>query len=848
MCPRNPPSTLPRAFAAFKAALVRVDIKPASSSATAAICCNMKRPVGPSILGKSANRTSTPASSRRDRKLTDRVEPDDVRNDQRDAPDARLGERLRQGWPIGITAALYLDELRDDLPLPAIQIAMDGFPLRLDPQAAHALPDCRDSKVTDEIAACHCLRTGGPSAWIQLSPSGILPSPRRYVGLAYDLADNRMITLGGQSATSWLNETWILTNANGTAGSAPTWIQLTPAGTLPHARSNPVVAYDAGSNRLITFSGQFSIQNAVVAEEFNDAWVLTNANGLGATPTWIPLTPDGAATSPTQRFEGIAAYNPTRNVFTIAGGIGNCVGVDQCSSFSDVWSLSNANGLGGVSGWTQLAPAGGPPAPVGFAAYDSVNDRLMSFGGGGSYTLPIVFYNDTWVLTDATGSDPGGIPGAVNFSSPTFSTADVAGQVFPVITSAAFSLPGSYTLRLTGSDSQLTSTSNTTVTVQAPSGTPVLSAAVPNAGQQGQVNLNVTITGQNTQFIQGTTQVSFGTGISVTSVTVTDATHATAVLNMAANAPLGFVNVTVTTGSEALTLTNGFTVVAGTPVLTQVNPNTGQQGLSNLAVAISGQFTHFVQGTTTAAFGAGITVASLTVNSATSATAVLNIDSAAAIGARSVTLTTNAEVATLGNGFMVTAPVCVPPPSGLVGWWPGDGNANDIIGGNNGTLVNGATFGQGEVGQAFSFNGVSSFVDLGNPANLHITGPITIDAWVKPNPGGRGAIFSQMSSSKNLGEVELRITGNSTGYTPGTFAWFRRTSQGSAGVEVVTTGTLAVAGSWQHVAAVFDGSNYLIYVNGAVQSGSPFWTWTTTPRGRTPRSDRTLISKNPLTA
>src|ERR1051326_1464477 len=35
---------------------------------------------------------------------------------------------------------------------------------------------------------------------------------------------------------------------------------------------------------------------------------------------------------------------------------------------------------------------------------------------------------------------------------------------------------------------------------------------------------------------------------------------------------------------------------------------------------------------------------------------------------------------------------CVPPPTGLVSWWPGDGNADDIVRGNNGALQNGATF------------------------------------------------------------------------------------------------------------------------------------------------------------
>ena len=71
--PRSPPSFLPRRLAAARAALVRALIIPASSSATATICCSRKRPVAPSICGRSAKRTSTPASSRRDRKATERV-------------------------------------------------------------------------------------------------------------------------------------------------------------------------------------------------------------------------------------------------------------------------------------------------------------------------------------------------------------------------------------------------------------------------------------------------------------------------------------------------------------------------------------------------------------------------------------------------------------------------------------------------------------------------------------------------------------------------------------------------------------------------------------------------------
>ena len=43
--------------------------------------------------------------------------------------------------------------------------------------------------------------------------------------------------------------------------------------------------------------------------------------------------------------------------------------------------------------------------------------------------------------------------------------------------------------------------------------------------------------------------------------------------------------------------------------------------------------------------------------------------------------------------------------TGLISWWQGEGNAIDVLGGNNGTLVGGVTFAAGKVGQAFNLNG-----------------------------------------------------------------------------------------------------------------------------------------------
>ena len=58
----------------------------------------------------------------------------------------------------------------------------------------------------------------------------------------------------------------------------------------------------------------------------------------------------------------------------------------------------------------------------------------------------------------------------------------------------------------------------------------------------------------------------------------------------------------------------------------------------------------------------------------------------------------------------VMAQSCVPPPSGLTGWWPGDEDASDISGNNNhAVLMNGVKAAvPGKVGGAFGAHGWST--------------------------------------------------------------------------------------------------------------------------------------------
>ena len=77
------------------------------------------------------------------------------------------------------------------------------------------------------------------------------------------------------------------------------------------------------------------------------------------------------------------------------------------------------------------------------------------------------------------------------------------------------------------------------------------------------------------------------------------------------------------------------------------------------------------------------------------------------------------------------------PTNGLVGWWPFNGNANDESGnGNNGT-VNGATLAVDRFGNpnmAYSFNGISNYIDLtNNSIAIQSNNSRTISCWFYMN-------------------------------------------------------------------------------------------------------------------
>ncbi len=148
--------------------------------------------------------------------------------------------------------------------------------------------------------------------------------------------------------------------------------------------------------------------------------------------------------------------------------------------------------------------------------------------------------------------------------------------------------------------------------------------------------------------------------------------------------------------------------------------------------------------------------------------------------------------------FSLTIYAATPPLPGLISWWRAENNANDVIGANHGTLTNGATFGPGKVGTAFSFDGADDLVTI---PSINAGANYTVEFWLYPK---RSASYEHLVSnsggSANYGDLYFRD--NHIEYWQG---GVQRVSSPVSSVPLLT---------WSHIALSYDGGVNRIYVNG----------------------------------
>jgi hypothetical protein len=151
-------------------------------------------------------------------------------------------------------------------------------------------------------------------------------------------------------------------------------------------------------------------------------------------------------------------------------------------------------------------------------------------------------------------------------------------------------------------------------------------------------------------------------------------------------------------------------------------------------------------------------------------------------------------------------------PSGVVGLWPGDGDGDDSVGGDNALLTD-ISFEPGQLGQAFSFNGTSSVIRIPSAAALNVgEGPgLTLTAWIKPSEINREYPIFEWNNGTGSYGVHFHIDQG-----PGVLHANVVDNHGQAREFNSPAGTVA-ANVFQLVALTYDKTSgaTVIYCNGA---------------------------------
>lgn len=159
-----------------------------------------------------------------------------------------------------------------------------------------------------------------------------------------------------------------------------------------------------------------------------------------------------------------------------------------------------------------------------------------------------------------------------------------------------------------------------------------------------------------------------------------------------------------------------------------------------------------------------------------------------------------------------TAQSCLPVPSGLTAWWPGDGNAVDVAGNRNGTLQGDATFASGLVNQAFQLDGSGDFIEVPHHSDLNVgTADFTVDLWVRFNStsGEQVLIEKWVDGAGASGWTLTKLSGN-------------QIHLAKAGGGNLTSPSMSLPlHTWMHFAARREGSTLTVFLNGnPIVSGS----------------------------
>jgi endo-1,4-beta-xylanase len=169
------------------------------------------------------------------------------------------------------------------------------------------------------------------------------PSPRGYVQMSEDAANNSVVLFGGGNVSGAMNDTWVWNDSSVPAATTGQWTLQRPQHSPP-ARGQGAMAYSPAAGVPVLFGGQASS----TAGSDGDTWTWTGADWVAQTPTGIPAARSGPA----------MATSPSGDVVLVGGA-------SSGGKLSDTWSWTGtANPYPGTTPEIFSCPTTTEPVPT----------------------------------------------------------------------------------------------------------------------------------------------------------------------------------------------------------------------------------------------------------------------------------------------------------------------------------------------------------------------------------------------------------------------------------------------------------------------------------------------------
>jgi hypothetical protein len=203
---------------------------------------------------------------------------------------------------------------------------------------------------------------------------------------------------------------------------------------------------------------------------------------------------------------------------------------------------------------------------------------------------------------------------------------------------------------------------------------------------------------------------------------------------------------------------------------------------------------------------------------ATNATLTLTNVQSSQAGNYSILVSNVFGVTPSSNAVLTVDTSCISAAPGLVAWWPADGDGNDRLSARAGVLQGGLAFAPGEVGQAFSFDGVNDSVSNAASAQLDVgaSDGLTMECWIKPQDVANAHVVMEWNSGLGGVGAHLWISLPSAGGAGSIYANLRDTSGGTHAIN--SNPGLLTANAFQHLALSYNRTNgsAKLFLNGVV--------------------------------